>query len=147
MYMRITELPGPMKSILSSITLLLFSIVFSQSLTAAPEDKVVLHLNTPSKMTMLVNNVKNLRAKLGKDADIVVVVNGPAVSRFTNLATSRNQLDELLELNTKVSICSFALKNRSLSKVHLLEGTSYLEDGGVASLVELQQAGYAYIKP
>jgi len=136
-----------MKSILSTFYLLLLSIAFSQPLAASPENKVVLHLNTPAKMTMLVNNVRNLRAKLGKEADIVVVVNGPAVSRFTNLTTSRNQLDELLDLNAQVSICSFALKNRNLSKVQLLEGTTYLEDGGVATLVELQQAGYAYIKP
>jgi len=136
-----------MKSLLSSFVLLLLSITFSQTLTAESNDNVVLHLNTPGKMTMLVNNVKNLRDKLGKQADIVVVVNGPAVSRFTNLATSRSQLDEMLELNANISICSFALKNRSLLKVNLLEGTTYLEDGGVTKIVKLQQAGYAYIKP
>jgi len=136
-----------MKSLLSSIVLLLLSITFSQTLTADSNDKVVLHLNTPGKMTMLVNNVKNLRTKLGKQADIVVVVNGPAVSRFTNLASSRSQLDEMLELNVDVSICSIALKNRKLLKVNLLEGTTYLEDGGVTKIVKLQKAGYAYIKP
>ena len=136
-----------MKSLLSSFSLLLFSVAFSQTLTAAPESKVVLHLNTPEKMTMLVNNVKNLRTKLGKQADILVVVNGPAVSRFTNLASSRTQLDEILGLNANVAICSFALKNRKLLKVNLLEGTTYLEDGGVTEIVKRQQAGYAYIKP
>jgi len=96
---------------------------------------------------MLVNNVKNLRAKLGKQADIVIVINGPAVSRFTNLASSRSQLDEMLELNANVSICSRALKKRNLLKVNLLEGTTYLKDGGATKIVKLQQAGYAYIKP
>jgi intracellular sulfur oxidation DsrE/DsrF family protein len=96
-------------------------------------------------MTMRVNKVKNIRAKPGKKADIVVVVNVPAVSRFTNLSSSRAQLDEMLELNANVSVCSFALKNRNLLKVNLLKGTTYLEDGGVTKTVKLQQAGYAYI--
>ena len=135
-----------MKPLVSSFFLLLFSIAYSQTLTAAAENKVVLHLNTPEKMTMLVNNVKNLRDKLGKQADIVIVVNGPAVSRFTSLSSSRTQLDEILSLNANVSICSIALENGNLSKVNLLEGTTYLEDGGATKLVELQQAGYAYIK-
>jgi len=69
------------------------------------------------------------------------------VSRFTSLATSRSQLDEMLELNANVSICSFALKSRNLLKVNLLEGTTYLENAGVTQIVKLQQADYAYIKP
>ena len=136
-----------MKRLISFFLFLLFTAVFSQTSIAATDNKVVLHLNTPQKLTMLVNNVKNLRLKLGRQADIVVIVNGPAVSRFTNLATSRSQLDEILELNANVSICSFALKNRNLLKVNLLAGTTYLEDGGVTEIVNLQQAGYAYIKP
>lgn len=133
--------------ILRYLQLVIFTCMFTQAAIADKNDKVVLHLNTPHKMTMLVNNVTNLRAMLGPEADIVVVVNGPAVVRFTNITESRDQLDQLLSLNTEVSICSYALKNKNLSKVQLLEGTTYLEDGGVAKLVELQQKGYAYIKP
>ena len=137
----------PMKYIAHTFLLLIFSLGFNQSVLAKPSSKVVLHLNTPEKMTMLTNNVKNLRHKLGKEADIIVVVNGPAVVRFTQLAKSRKQLDTMLGLGADVAICSYALKNRKLLKIQLLDGTSYLEDGGVAKLVELQQAGYAYIKP
>jgi len=134
---------------MKSLTFLLLTLLlsFSQSLHAKQLNQVVLHLNTPEKMTMLTNNVKNLRNKLGKEANIVVVVNGPAVVRFTQLAKSRKQLDTMLGLGADVAICSYALKNRKLLKVQLLDGTTYLEDGGVAKLVELQQAGFAYIKP
>jgi len=127
--------------------MIILTCLFAQAALADKNDKVVLHLNTPQKMTMLVNNVTSLRSMLGPEAEIVVVVNGPAVVRFTNLADSRDQLDQLLTLNAEVSICSYALKNKNLSKIQLLEGTSYLEDGGVAKLVELQQKGFAYIKP
>jgi len=121
---------------------------FTSSFVYAKEtDKVVLHLNNPLKMTMLVNNVKNLRMMLSKDAKIAVVVNGPAVARFSTTFSSRKQLDEILQQDATVNICSFALKNKHISKKQLFEGVSYLEDGGVFTLVKLQQQGYAYIKP
>lgn len=109
--------------------------------------KVVLHINDPRKMTMLVNNVTNLRQVLGKSTEIVVIVNGPAVARFSNLSTSRSQLDTILQQDASVNICSYALKNKRIDKEQLFKGVTYLEDGGVAKLVELQDKGYAYIKP
>lgn len=126
---------------------LLVCILSSNGASAKDPAKVVVHLNNPLKVTMLVNNVKNLRSNLGKEASIIVVVNGPAVARFTTLSQSREQLDKLLEENSEVSICSFALKNKNLVRDNLYTGTTYLEDGGVSKLVELQQKGYAYIKP
>ncbi len=131
----------------TGVTLLLCTFLLIPLSAAADQSKVVLHVNTPQKMTMLVNNVKNLREKLGPKADIVVVINGPAVIRFSTLAESREQLDELLTEKAEVMICSYAMSNRNLTRVQLLEGTTFLENGGVAKLVELQEDGYAYIKP
>lgn len=131
----------------TGVTVLLCACLLTPLPAAAEQSKVVLHVNTPQKMTMLVNNVKNLREKLGPGADIVVVINGPAVIRFSTLADSREQLDELLTENAEIMICSYAMSNRNLTRVQLLEGTQFLENGGVAKLVELQQDGYAYIKP
>ena len=129
------------------LPLVLMSMMHITAVQAAEKDKVVLHINNPQKMTMLVNNVTNLRSRLGPDADIVVVVNGPAVVRFTNLTPSRKPLDKLLKKGAEVQICSYALKNKKINRIQLLEGTNYLEDGGVAKLVDLQKKGYAYIKP
>jgi len=132
---------------LSSILGLIFSLAFANSYANETPAKVVLHINNPLKMTMLVNNVKNLRATFGKKASIYVVVNGPAVARFTTLSESATQLQSLLSEKAQVGVCSIALKNRNLVKKHLRSGTTYLEDGGVAKLVTLQHQGYAYIKP
>lgn len=131
----------------TGITLLLCTSLLIPLSAAADQSKVALHVNTPEKMTMLVHNVKNLREKLGPKADIVVVINGPAVIRFSTLAESREQLDELLTEKAEIMICSYAMSNRNLTRVQLLEGTQFLENGGVAKLVELQEDGYAYIKP
>ena len=84
---------------------------------------------------------------LDKDAIITIVVNGPAVARFSTTFSSRKQLDEILQQNAAVNICSFALKNKKISKEQLFKGVNYLEDGGVFKLVELQQQGFAYLKP
>ena len=127
--------------------LLVISALTGSPLYAQTTDKVVLHISNPLKMTMLVNNIKNLRKSLDKDAVIAVVVNGPAVARFSSSFSSRKQLDEILRQDAEVNICSFALKNKNISKKQLFEGVYYLEDGGVSKLVKLQQQGYAYIKP
>ncbi|MCW9046964.1 MAG: DsrE family protein [Gammaproteobacteria bacterium] len=127
--------------------LLIISVLTGSPLYAQATDKVVLHISNPLKMTMLVNNIKNLRKMLEKDALIAVVVNGPAVARFSTSFSSRKQLDEILQQDADVSVCSFALKNKNISKEQLFEGVYYLEDGGVSRLVKLQQQGYAYIKP
>ena len=137
-----------LKSMKKLFTLCLFMLFLMGNLAQAEkQDKVVLHLNNPLKMTMLVNNVKNLRKMLSKDTKIAIIVNGPAVARFSNTFSSRKQLDEILQQKATVNICSFALKNKNIKKEQLFEGVTYLEDGGVAKLVELQQKGYAYIKP
>ena len=131
-------------------TLILFcilSLLTSHSAYSQKQNKVVLHINNPLKMTMLVKNVKNLRKMLGEDATISVVVNGPAVARFSAVFSSRFQVDEILQQNTSINICSFALKNKRIKKTQLFDGINYLEDGGVAELVKLQQKGFAYIKP
>ena len=135
------------RHIRTDLTVLLCAFLLIPLSAIAEQSKVVLHVSTPQKMTMLVNNVKNLRENLGPTADIVVVINGPAVIRFSNLAESREHLDQLLTENADVLICSSAMSNRKLSRVQLLEGTTYLENGGVSKLVELQQEGYIYIKP
>ena len=131
----------------TDLTVLLCAFLLVPLSAIAEQSKVVLHLSTPQKMTMLVNSVNNLRENLGPSADIVVVINGPAVMRFSTLTDSREQLDQLLAAKADVMICSYAMSNRKLSRVQLLEGTTYLENGGVTKLVELQQDGYIYIKP
>jgi len=126
---------------------IIISALTSNLVSAKQTDKVVLHINNPLKMTMLVNNVKNLRMMLNEDAKIAIVVNGPAVARFSTTFSSRKQLDEILQQDATVNVCSFALKNKHLSRQQLFEGVTYLEDGGVSTIVKLQQQGYVYIKP
>jgi len=122
-------------------------LLFTNMASAKQPAKVAIHINNPLKMTMLVNNVKNMRKVLGPEAKIIVVVNGPAVARFTKMSQSRAQLDSILSDNAEVAICSIALKNKKIAKSSLYKGMNYLENGGAAKLVELQHEGYAYIKP
>ena len=130
-----------------AVVLLFLLALTSNKIQAKETADVVIHINDPKKMTMLINNVVNLRKTLGKDSNLTVVVNGPAVARFTKITKSRKQLEQLLAENAEVAVCSFALKNKNIIKEQLYKDVIYLKDGGVAKLVELQNKGYAYIKP
>ena len=113
---------------------------------ATDKSKVVLHLSNQYLLHVLVNNVVNLRAAYGDSVDIIVVINGPAVTKFARFSNTEDQIELMLSLQTKISVCSIAMKNKKMLKEQLLDGVIYLEQGGVARLIELQEQGYAYIK-
>ena len=126
-----------------TLCLLLFS---SLSVYASHQAKVVLHLSDPHKLHVLVNNVNNIRQAYGDQVDIVVVVNGPAVTRFGKVSNTDKQVKAMLDQDAEVSVCSIAMKNRDFPPDQLIDGVTYLKQGGVARLIELQQQGYSYIK-
>jgi intracellular sulfur oxidation DsrE/DsrF family protein len=113
---------------------------------AAEAPKVVLHLNNQHKLHILESNILNLRKSFGDKVDIVVVVNGPAVIQFAKFAKTENRIRGMLDQQAEISVCSNAMRNNDLLRQQLLDGIIYLDQGGVARLVELQQQGYSYIK-
>ena len=132
--------------IVKKITLLISLLFLPLSGFSAEKSRVVLHLSDQQKLQMLVNNVTNIRKALGDRADIIIVVNGPAVTRFARFANTEKQVQKILSQDAEISVCSIALRNRKILKDQLIEGIVYLEQGGVARLIELQQQQYSYIK-
>ena len=121
-------------------------LLFSVSVMAADKSRVVLHLSNQHKLHVLVNNVTNIRAAYGDRVEIIAVINGPAVTKFAKFSNTEEQIQTMLKLNTEVSVCSLAMSNKKILREQLLEGVTYLEQGGVAKLIELQEQGYSYIK-
>ncbi len=133
----------------SNLFVLLMCILLagpSASVTAAEKLKVVLHLNNQHKLHVLENNIANLRKSFGDRVEIVVVVNGPAVTQFAKFSKTESRIRDMLDQQAEISVCSNAMRNNDLLRQQLLDGIVYLEQGGVARLVELQQQGYSYIK-
>ena len=137
----ITLLASPGRFILYISLLMLPLQAFS-----ADDSKVVLHLSNQHKLHVLVNNISNLRSAYGDRLHIIAVVNGPAVTKFARFSNTEEQIQKMRELGVEISVCSVAMRNRKVLKEQLLEGVSYLEEGGVVKLIELQKQGYAYIK-
>ena len=132
----------PFNRLLLWFALLMFPLVA----VAADEYKVVLHLSNQHKLHVLVNNVANLRSAFGDRLEIIAVVNGPAVTKFARFSNTEKQIEEILSQGVQLSVCSIAMQNKKILKEQLLDGINYLEEGGVAKLVQLQAKGYAYIK-
>lgn len=132
--------------LLHSLFLLCVALMMPAYAAGDHRAKVVLHLSNQHKLHVLVNNVKNIREAYGDKVDIVVVVNGPAVTRFGKLANSNEQVREILHMRVDLQVCSSAMRFRDLPPEQLIEGVTYLKQGGVVRLIELQQQGYAYIK-
>ena len=125
---------------------ILFVFILSFSVFADEKKKVVLHLSNQHKLHVLVNNVTNIRAAYGDDVDILVVVNGPAVTKFAKFSNTEKQVKLMLELKAELAVCSIAMENKKILEQHLIEGVTYLTEGGVAKLIELQMQSYSYIK-
>lgn len=99
--------------------------------------KAVFHFNEPDKLNGLNANLINMK-KYDQNIEIVVVVNGPAVKIFT-------QKVEMVD-DVKYHICNNALIAHDIDKSNLPEGLQVVPSG-VVDLLQLQNKGFAYIKP
>ena len=127
--------------LLTFLTLLPFQTALADNIN------VLLHLNDKAKIPHLEKNIINLRKGLGEDVNIQVVINGRAVTAML----SGNKLIEekvksMREQNAKIGICHYAMSNNNVNEDRLVEGVSILKEGGIVTIVKLQQEGYIYIK-
>ena len=127
--------------LLTFLTLLPFQTALADNIN------VLLHLNDKAKIPHLEKNIINLRKGLGEDVNIQVVINGRAVTAML----SGNKLIEekvksMREQNASIGICHYAMSNNNVNEDRLVEGVSILKEGGIVTIVKLQQEGYIYIK-
>jgi len=94
-------------------------------------------------------NVGNLlRAIPEKHYDLVLLFNGPAVTLLqTEQCTDfREEIWQLQQARVAFKVCRNALNRFNVDPEDLIEGCEIVP-AGVVALIELQQDGYAYIKP
>lgn len=103
--------------------------------------KVVFHVDEDSKLTMGINNIKNI-LKTELEVSIAFLLNGEA----PKAAIDDERLSELIELNVEVLVCKNSLNGLKIEESELLEGITVVPTG-VLELVYRQEAGYAYIRP
>ena len=94
-------------------------------------------------------NVGNLlRAIPEKHYDVVLLFNGPAVTLLQSeqCAPYREDIWQLQQARIAFKVCRNALNRFNIDPDNLIEGCEIVP-AGVVTLIELQQDGYAYIKP
>ncbi|WP_310599594.1 DsrE family protein [Desulfobulbus sp.] len=96
----------------------------------------------------LANAGNLLRAIPEKHYDLVILFNGPAVNllQTEQCAAYREEIWQLQQARVAFKVCRNALNRFNVDPESLIEGCEIVP-AGIVALIELQQDGYAYIKP
>lgn len=134
--------------------LLFFGLFTGQTLLAAEgaPHKVVIQVSTddPRTQTIALNNAVNLQKALGQDnVQIEIIAYGPGLGMLTSNSKEGQRITSLAMQDIQFSACGNTMKGieKKTGKMPaLLEGVTVVE-AGVLRLMELQEQGYAYVRP
>ncbi len=133
---------------------LLALLILVPGLSYAADRKMVIQGNSQDPVTqkMALNSAKNLKKLLGKNAvDVEVVVYGPGITLLRSSGRSAGKIKTLMaDYDVKVSVCDGALKayakRHGGRELEIIEGVSKVKTGAIR-ILELQEQGYAYLRP
>jgi uncharacterized protein len=139
------------------ITLVLAATIASAShLKEQPrKHRVVYHLTEPGveKAKAVLGNIVNHVTGVGGWENIEaleLVVHGPALKTFVTTDIDpalRGLLDRLQTQGLAFGACGNTMKGMNITLKQLPDGTRQLPQGGVVRVMELQEAGYSYVRP
>ncbi|GAB4376806.1 MAG: hypothetical protein Kow00114_40720 [Kiloniellaceae bacterium] len=119
--------------------------------------KVAVHVddNDPQRINMALNNVQNLKAfydSAGQQVEIEVVAYGPGLHMLrSDTSPVKDRISAMaLEIEgLTFSACANTLSGMTKNEGKQIElvSESHLVPSGVVRLVELQEDGYAYVRP
>lgn len=114
--------------------------------------KLVIQVSTddPRTQKIALNNVVNLQKYYGIDnVDIEIVAYGPGLGLLTSESSQAARVSSLAMQQVTFSACGNTMEavHRKTGKMpELLDGIGQVP-AGVARIIELQEQGYAYIRP
>ena len=117
--------------------------------------KIVYQLNEPGveKTKFVLGNIQNHIAGVGGWGNIEsleLVVHGPALKNIVTKEMDpaiKLALETLQAQGMGFGACGNTMKVFNISLDQLPDGTKHLPQGGVVRVMELQDQGYAYIRP
>ncbi|BCH00367.1 hypothetical protein EFV37_11010 [Mesorhizobium loti] len=118
--------------------------------TETPRLKVAYHLSDVDKVNFVLGNIKNHYEGTAGNADIVLVVHGPALASFKSKGISAaisGRFAGLLHQGLEPQACGNTMRGMDISLADLLDGFHAADKGGVVKLAELQSQGYVYLRP
>jgi len=133
----------------------LFGVLSAAGARAASEgrqQRVAYHLADLDRVLFVLGNLQNHVDGVGGpgQADIRLVVHGPALRAFHAISADRNMSAaavRLIKAGVGFEACANTMKAQGIKLDDLLAGFTVAEKGGVVRLVELQQSGFAYLRP
>lgn len=116
------------------------------------KNKIVIQVSTddPRTQKIALNNAVNLQKLYGIDnIEIEIVAYGPGLGLLTEKSKEGKRVTSLAMQDITFSACGNTMKKvaqKSGKMPKLLEGVGEV-NAGVARIMELQQQGYAYVRP
>ncbi len=98
-------------------------------------------------------NIRNHIKGVGgpENVEIVLVAHGPALKAFNVMSGNQKVLSTLRKLQEEAGVsfraCGNTMRKLGFGLDDLPPGTVRVSQGGVVHLMELQEAGYSYIRP
>ena len=113
--------------------------------------KAVFHVDQKDGQVfnLALNNVINLlKAIPGQEHNLIVLLNGPAVSLLVReeSASFLEMIQGLSAQGVRFQVCENALKRFEVSRKSLIPECQIIP-AGIVGLIDLQHHGFAYIKP
>ena len=141
------------RTLLSPILAIIFMLGLVTSASAEDaKHRLVIQVSTddPRTQTIAMNNAVNLQKLYGLDnVDIEIVAYGPGLSMMTKKSKFADRVKSLTVQDITFSACQNTM-NKVQKKTGILpvltEGVGTV-NAGVARILELQEEGYAYIRP
>jgi intracellular sulfur oxidation DsrE/DsrF family protein len=118
----------------------------------AAEHKLVIQVSTADAKTqkIAVNNAVNVQKAYGVDnVDVEIVAYGPGLSLLTTKSPQAERIASLAMQNIRFSACAntmAGIKKKTGKEPQLVQGVKVVP-AGVGRIVELEEQGYAYIRP
>ncbi len=127
-------------------------MVLAGSHGMGPAHKLVIQVSTDdaTSQNLALNNAVNLQKSLGQDnVAIEIVAYGPGLSLLTDQSSQMKRVESLAMQDITFSACGNTMKHMSekTGKMPVLIQGVKVVPAGVLRIMELQEQGYAYIRP
>jgi len=125
---------------------------FTTAIAEDVKNKIVIQVSTDDERTQKIalNNAVNLQKALGQDNVVIeIVAYGPGLGLLTSKSKQGKRVESLAMQDITFSACGNTMakvEKKSGKKPRLLEGVTVTK-AGVLRIMELQQQGYAYVRP
>lgn len=143
----------PPRSVMLMLATMLLVFGAAQNVFASDaKHKMVIQVSTDDARTQKIalNNAVNLQKLHGMDnVDIEIVAYGPGLGLLTPKSKEAKRVKSLALQNIKFSACENTMakiEKKTGKKPTLTEGVGTV-NAGVARILELQEQGYAYLRP